>query len=210
MKLQIIASLFLGAFLLSSCSDNEKSTEETANQAVEKSVAMVEHETMNEKVEKIVEPVKKTLTTVMKKQEKAVDKVQDKPEVKNTDDVGTVHTVEMKNSGADGIMVFVPGYLKINKGDTVNFVATDAGHNAVSEVTTGDAWQVGFSGGKVTFNSEGVEIYYCVPHRSMGMYGVIQVGKATNKDDATAKSATIDNGFAMNHGRLKKYISQVK
>ena len=64
------------------------------------------------------------------------------------------HVVKMKNSSADGIMVFEPGFLKIAKGDTVTFEATDAGHNAVSEVTPGDAWQVGFTGGKVTFNDE--------------------------------------------------------
>lgn len=121
------------------------------------------------------------------------------------------HEVKMLNSGADGIMVFEPGYLKINPGDTVHFVATDAGHNAVSQVTPdGGSWQVGFEGGKVKFDTEGVNIYYCVPHQSMAMYGVIQVGNATNKDDAVAQAKTIDAGFAMNHGRLVKYIEQVK
>lgn len=120
------------------------------------------------------------------------------------------HTVQMKNSNSEGIMVFEPGFLKIAKGDTVNFVATDAGHNAISEVTTGSAWEVGFTGGKIKFDNEGVNIYYCVPHRSMGMYGVIQVGKATNKADAMAKSDTIDSGFAMNQGRLKGYMANVK
>lgn len=120
------------------------------------------------------------------------------------------HTVKMKNSNSEGIMVFEPGFLKIAKGDTVNFVATDAGHNAVSEVTTGAAWQVGFTGGKVKFDNEGVNIYYCVPHRSMAMYGVIQVGKATNKADAMSKADSIDSSFAMNHGRLKGYMANVK
>lgn len=120
------------------------------------------------------------------------------------------HTVKMKNSNSEGIMVFEPGFLKIAKGDTVNFVDTDAGHNAVSEVTTGAAWQVGFTGGKVKFDNEGVNIYYCVPHRSMAMYGVIQVGKATNKADAMSKADSIDSSFAMNHGRLKGYMANVK
>jgi len=115
------------------------------------------------------------------------------------------------NSNADGIMVFEPGFLKIEKGDTVNFVAVDPGHNAVSEVTPdGKSWQVGYSGGKVKFDSEGVHIYYCVPHKSMGMYGVIQVGKAVNKEDALAKGKEIDASFAMNQGRLNKYLSNVK
>ena len=120
------------------------------------------------------------------------------------------HVVKMKNSGADGIMVFEPGFLKIAKGDTVTFEATDAGHNAVSEVAPGDAWQVGFTGGKVTFNDEGAHIYYCVPHKSMGMYGVIQVGNVTNKADVVAKAAKIDASFAMNHGRLKGYAANIK
>ncbi len=120
------------------------------------------------------------------------------------------HVVKMLNSNAEGIMVFEPGYLKIAKGDTVTFEATDAGHNAVSEVTPGDAWQVGFTGGKVTFNTEGVEVYYCVPHKSMGMYGIIQVGNATNKAEAVAASDKIDAGFAMNHGRLKGYAANIK
>jgi len=128
----------------------------------------------------------------------------------NDADSGTVHIVEMKNSGEEGIMVFTPGFIKINKGDTVNFVATDAGHNAISEVSPGEAWSVGFSGGKVTFNDEGLNIYYCTPHRSMGMYGVVQVGEVKDKAAAIAQAEKIDASFAMNSGRLNKYMSQVK
>ena len=120
------------------------------------------------------------------------------------------HVVKMKNSNAEGIMVFEPGFLKIAKGDTVTFEATDAGHNAISELSPGAAWQVGFTGGKATFNDEGVNIYYCAPHKSMGMYGVIQVGNVTNKADVVAKAAEIDGSFAMNHGRLKGYAANIK
>ncbi len=121
------------------------------------------------------------------------------------------HEVKMLNSGADGIMVFEPGYLKISPGDTVNFVAVDAGHNAISEVTPdGSKWEVGFDGGKVKFEQEGVNIYYCLPHKSMAMVGVIQVGQAVNKDDAMKQADTLEAGFAMNQGRLKQYMAQVK
>jgi pseudoazurin len=122
------------------------------------------------------------------------------------------HEVKMLNNGADGIMVFEPGYLKIEKGDTVKFVATDAGHNAVSEVMPDgqSAWEVGYEGGSVTFNQEGVNIYYCLPHKSMGMYGVIQVGNATNLEDAKAKGAGIAGAMAMNGDRIDKYLSQAK
>ncbi len=123
---------------------------------------------------------------------------------------GVVHEVKMLNSNAEGIMVFEPGFLKINKGDTVNFIATDAGHDAVSTFTPGEAWRVGFSGGKVTFNEEGINIYYCTPHKSMAMYGIIQVGEAVNKDEALAKVKEIEGTFAMNHGRLQGYADQIK
>ena len=122
-----------------------------------------------------------------------------------------VHEVKMLDKGADGIMVFEPGYLKIAKGDTVKFVATDAGHNAVSEVTPdGSSWEVGYEGGTVTFDKEGVHIYYCLPHKSMAMYGVIQVGAAINAADAKSKAEEIEASFAMNHGRLNKYMAEVK
>lgn len=120
------------------------------------------------------------------------------------------HTVKMLNSNHEGIMVFEPGFLKIEKGDTVYFEATDAGHDAVSAVAPGGDWKVGFSGGKVTFNEEGVNIYYCTPHKAMGMYGVIQVGKATNKADAVERGKAIDASFAMNQGRLVNYLNQIK
>ncbi len=122
----------------------------------------------------------------------------------------TVHEVKMLNHGANGIMVFEPGFLKIEKGDTVNFLATDAGHDAVSSFSSGEDWGVGFQGGKVTFNDEGINIYYCTPHKSMAMYGVIQVGEAVNKEAAMASAKESEAGFAMNQGRLMGYMSNIK
>lgn len=122
----------------------------------------------------------------------------------------TEHTVKMLNSGADGIMVFEPGFLKIAVGDTVYFEATDAGHDAVSSFAPGEPWKVGFTGGKVTFTDEGIHVYYCTPHKVMAMYGVIQVGEAVNKDDAMASAKASEAGFAMNQGRLMGYMEQIK
>ena len=42
------------------------------------------------------------------------------------------HTVEMKNAGADGAMVFEPAILKVEVGDVVNFMPTDMLHNSES------------------------------------------------------------------------------
>src|SRR5688572_3982988 len=38
--------------------------------------------------------------------------------------------VQMLNKGEAGLMVFEPAFLKLAPGDTVTFLATDAGHNA--------------------------------------------------------------------------------
>ena len=53
------------------------------------------------------------------------------------------HVIEMKNSGDDGAMVFEPGFLKAEPGDTVKFVLTNQAHNSVSvEVPEGaEGWQ---------------------------------------------------------------------
>jgi hypothetical protein len=42
------------------------------------------------------------------------------------------------------------------------------------------------------------------------MVGVIQVGQAVNKDDAMKQADTLEAGFAMNQGRLKQYMAQVR
>ena len=42
------------------------------------------------------------------------------------------HVVEMKNSGADGAMVFEPGFVKAEPGDPVNY---DAAKAAVDKLT---------------------------------------------------------------------------
>lgn len=41
-------------------------------------------------------------------------------------------TVEMLNTSDEGTMVFSPGYLKIEPGETITFRPTDASHNSQS------------------------------------------------------------------------------
>lgn len=40
--------------------------------------------------------------------------------------------VQMLNKGAEGNMVFEPGFLRVAPGDTVKFIAARKGHNAES------------------------------------------------------------------------------
>jgi pseudoazurin len=107
------------------------------------------------------------------------------------------HQVKMLNKGSDGsLMVFEPAFLKIAPGDTVKFLATQKGHNAETIAGMTPAGGTTFKGKineeiSVKFAKEGVYGYKCLPHLGMGMVGVIQVGKATNKAQVAAATAKL-------------------
>ena len=127
---------------------------------------------------------------------------------------GPVHEVKMLNSGADGIMVFEPAVIKISKGDTVNFVATDMSHNSASldgMIPAGaDSWNGALSQDiSITFTEEGVYVYQCTPHAMMAMVGVIQVGDAVNLDAVKAEAIQKKSIFVSNTDRLDEYLSQL-
>jgi pseudoazurin len=120
------------------------------------------------------------------------------------------HEVKMLNTGKDGMMVFEPATLQIAVGDTVKFIPTDGGHNAASLFTPegGTTWKGEINQEvSVTIKKEGVYIYSCDPHKTLAMVGVIQAGKATNKEAAVAAAKEISASFAMNKDRLEKYLS---
>lgn len=60
------------------------------------------------------------------------------------------------------------------------------------------------------FDTEGVYIYECPPHKMMNMLGIIQVGKATNADKAKAAVPKLEKRVSENKGRLEKYATQIK
>ncbi len=127
---------------------------------------------------------------------------------------GPVHEVKMLNSGADGIMVFEPAVIKISKGDTVNFVATDMSHNSASldgMIPAGaNSWNGALSQDiSITFTEEGVYVYQCTPHAMMAMVGVIQVGDAVNLDAVKAEASQKKSMFVSNTDRLDEYLSQL-
>ena len=120
---------------------------------------------------------------------------------------GPEHEVKMLNSGADGIMVFEPAVIKISKGDTVNFVATDMSHNSASldgMIPAGaNSWNGALSQDiSITFTEEGVYVYQCTPHAMMAMVGVIQVGEAVNLDAVKAEASQKKSIFVSNTDRL--------
>ena len=125
------------------------------------------------------------------------------------------HVVEMKNNGADGMMVFEPSVIKVAVGDTVKFVPTDMAHNSQSVdglTPVGSAtWQgVMNQEVSVTLDKEGVYVYQCAPHSIMAMVGVVVAGNPVNLDQIKADSKKLTSTFVMNKDRLDNYLAGIK
>ena len=92
------------------------------------------------------------------------------------------HEVKMLNTGSDGdLMVFEPSLVQAAPGDTIKFIATDKGHNAVANDDMIPEGAEPFRGGineeiEVTLSTEGVYGVQCQPHYAMGMVMSIAVG----------------------------------
>lgn len=123
------------------------------------------------------------------------------------------HVIEMKNAGADGAMVFEPGFLKAEPGDTVKFVLADQAHNSASVAVPegAEGWQGAINEEiTVTLNEEGVYVFNCTPHAVLNMAGVIQVGEAVNYDSAKAAVEKLSAAAVTNKERLAGYFEQVQ
>ena len=122
------------------------------------------------------------------------------------------HEIKMLNFGSEGGMVFEPGFLKVNVGDKVNFVAVDISHNTESVEGLIPAGATSWKGDinenvSVVIDKEGVYVYQCTPHIILGMVGVIQAGEPVNKDEVMANVGKIT--IAVNSERLTNYLAQI-
>ncbi|WP_282094654.1 pseudoazurin [Epibacterium ulvae] len=94
------------------------------------------------------------------------------------------HSILMLNAacGEDNTPnVFEPAILRVNIGDSVTFVPTDAGHNSASKrgmIPDGaDPWNGAVDENlTITFTVPGIYGHICVPHYEWGMVGLILVG----------------------------------
>ena len=103
--------------------------------------------------------------------------------------------VDMLNKGADGAMVFEPGLVQVQPGDTVTFTAKDKGHNAESIKGLIPAGAQPFKGKinqdlQVTFDVPGVYAVKCLPHFALGMVALVVVGNDVSNLD-TVKDARL-------------------
>lgn len=120
--------------------------------------------------------------------------------------------VHMKNKGAEGAMVFEPSFVKAAPGDVIRFKPTDASHNAETMSTMLPA---GASPMKGLMNKEAVLTVVkpglygikCMPHYSMGMVALIQVGKPAASEIAAARAAKLPPFAAK---RMTAFLKKVK
>ena len=95
-------------------------------------------------------------------------------------------TVEMLNKRDDGAkMVYSEDITRIDVGDTITWVPTSKGHN-VEFIAGPDGWKTPKKSKlnkevEMTFDTPGVYLYQCSPHKSMGMIAIVIVGEADPK-----------------------------
>lgn len=104
----------------------------------------------------------------------------------------TTHEVQMLNHHPDNdreLMVFFPDLIRVQPGDTVRFLSVDNNHNCQSfrdMLPAGvERWKSTI--GKdfdLTLETEGGYGFYCTPHQSYGMVGLILVGDVSSNFEA--------------------------
>ena len=90
-------------------------------------------------------------------------------------------TVQTGAQGNGGAFAYEPAAVQIDPGTTVQWEWTGegGGHNVVDEEGAFDSGSPVAEAGvnfEHTFDEEGVFLYYCTPHKSLGMKGAVVVG----------------------------------
>jgi pseudoazurin len=94
-------------------------------------------------------------------------------------------TIEMLNKRDDGAkMVYSEDIARIDVGDTITWVPTQKGHN-VEFIAGPDGWKAPKKSKlskevAITFDTPGVYLYQCSPHKTMGMIAIVVVGDGDN------------------------------
>ena len=138
------------------------------------------------------------------------------PERSSAQSGGTVHEVKMRNFDPEdrsNIMIYDPAIIRIEPGDTVRFVSEDPGHNAVSHedmIPKGaESFKTPLSkDAEVTFEAPGTYGYYCLPHRSAGMWGLVLVGDFMSNFEQVQQAAEKIRGRGKQ--RMAEYLKQAE
>ena len=90
-------------------------------------------------------------------------------------------SVDMLNKRDDGAkMVYSEDISRIDVGDSITWLPTSKGHN-VEFIAGPDGWDAPKKSKlskevTITFDTPGVYVYQCTPHKSMGMIAIVVVG----------------------------------
>ena len=94
-------------------------------------------------------------------------------------------TIDMLNKREDGAkMVYSEDIARIEVGDTITWLPTSKGHN-VEFIAGPDGWDAPKKSKlskevAITFDTPGVYLYQCTPHKTMGMIALVVVGDGDN------------------------------
>ena len=105
-------------------------------------------------------------------------------------------TIEMLNKRDDGAkMVYSEDIARIDVGDTITWVPTQKGHN-VEFIAGPDGWKAPKKSKlskevAITFDTPGVYLYQCSPHKTMGMIAIVIVGELTQEGVDAIKGAKV-------------------
>ena len=102
-------------------------------------------------------------------------------------------TIEMLNKDTEGNRnVYSDEVVRVEVGATVTWLPTSKGHNVemIASPNKMDLKSKINKEVKITFDTPGVYYYWCTPHKSMGMIGIIVVGNDLSniEDVASAKA----------------------
>jgi pseudoazurin len=90
-------------------------------------------------------------------------------------------TIEMLNKRDDGAkMVYSQDITRIEVGEIITWIPTSKGHN-VEFIAGPDGWKLPKKSKlnkvvEMQFNTPGVYLYQCSPHKTMGMIAIVVVG----------------------------------
>lgn len=107
--------------------------------------------------------------------------------------------IEMLNKRDDGqLMVYSKDVVKVDSGDTINWLATSKGHNVEMIAGPEGASLPGRSNLSkdftMTFDAPGIYLYVCTPHKAMGMLAIVIVGGDISNKESIAKMKMVGKG----------------
>ena len=107
-------------------------------------------------------------------------------------------TLEMWNKDPEDKkrkMVFSEEIVTIESGQSITWLATDKGHN-VQIIAGPEGYELPKKSKlskdvTLSFDTEGVYVYVCTPHATMGMLGIVVVGEATDEAISAVEKAKV-------------------